>query len=85
MAQIRSTAYYGFELYGANLAWRRTRRNRILSTSIFVHVDLLKAETRSLHRRSKSYELACDMQTGARGQKYPPAKLMFTLSDSQQA
>lgn len=28
-------------------------------------------------QRSRSYELDCDMQTGAHGQKYTPAKLMF--------
>lgn len=36
-------------------------------------------------QRSRSYELDCDMQTGAHGQKYTPAKLMFTLSESHQA
>lgn len=89
MAQIRSTAYYslsGMELISAGRvrSWERLRpKSQQVYLSIWTCLRLKCVPY--IAQRSKSYELDCDMQTGAHRQKYPPAKLMFTLSESHQA
>lgn len=86
MAQIRSTAYYslsGMELILHGEEESRPKSSQQVYLSIWTCLRLKCVPY--IAQQSRSYELACDMQTGAHGQKYPPAKLMFTLSESQQA
>lgn len=74
------------EWYGANFAWRvksRLKSSQQVFLSIWTCLRLKSVPY--ILQRSRSYELACDMQTGARGQKYTPVKLMFTVSESPQA